>query len=403
MQDSARIPASIPSIPYGHQEIREEDIAAVEKILRSDFLTQGEAVPAFEQALCRYCGARYAVAVNSATSALHLACRALDVGPGDRVWTTPITFVASANCALYCGAEVDFVDIDGDTFNISCDALEEKLRQAKKANRLPKVVIPVHFAGRPVEQQRIGRLAEEYGFSVIEDASHAIGAVQDIKRGERVGGCHYSDITVFSFHPVKIITTGEGGAAMTNNPQLAEKMARLRSHGIIRNKEIEQEYGEWYYRQVDLGYNYRMTDIQAALGSSQLLRLEGYIKKRNELAKRYNRELASLPLTLPPFAAESISSWHLYVIRLGSPAVRKEVFAQLRKMGIGVNVHYIPLYHQPYYQRLGFERGYCPAAEEYYARAITLPLFAAMTGDEQDRVIGCLSFLIGNIYCTNRE
>lgn len=380
-------------IPYGRQDISEEDIQAVVDVLRSDFLTQGPAVPAFEQTLERYTGARHAVAVNSATSALHMACLAAGVGPGDWVWTSPVTFVASANCALYCGAKVDFVDIDLGTYNMSVEALAAKLEKAEKAGHLPKVVIPVHLCGEPCDMAGIKALSTRYGFRVIEDASHAIGARY---RADRVGKCTYSDIAVFSFHPVKIITTGEGGMALTNDPVLAERMRLLRSHGITRNSDAmtKPPEGSWYYEQIELGYNYRMTDIQAALGLSQMSRIDEFLSRRAFLADFYDRALADLPdVVLPARDPANRSAIHLYVIRLedtGRHAGRSRVFERLREAGIGVNVHYIPVYRQPYYQRAGFAEGYCPAAEEYYAGAISLPMFAGLTDEQQAQVVRAL-------------
>lgn len=379
-------------IPYGRQDISEADIQAVVEVLRSDFLTQGPAVPAFEDAVAAYCGALYAVAANSATSALHLACLALGVGPGDAVWTSPITFVASANCALYCGARVDFVDIDPFTYNLSVGCLADKLAQAEKSGCLPKVVIPVHLCGQPCDMAGIHALSQKYGFKVIEDASHAIGGRY---KGEHLGNCRYSDITVFSFHPVKIITTGEGGLALTNNGPLAKRMQRLRSHGITRDAAdmTHAPDGPWYYQQIDLGYNYRMTDIQAALGMSQMQRLEEFIGKRHALARRYEELLADLPVITPWQHPDSYSALHLYVIRLKLAEISKthrEVFDALRAAGIGVNLHYIPVYAQPYYKGLGFQAGYCPEAERYYASAISLPMYPGLTEEQQGRVAGAL-------------
>jgi UDP-4-amino-4,6-dideoxy-N-acetyl-beta-L-altrosamine transaminase len=382
-------------IPYGHQDIRQEDIDAVISVLRSDFLTQGPMVPRFETALCKYTGVGYAVAVNSGTSALHLACLALGVGKGDRVWTVPNTFVASANAALYCGAEVDFVDIDPVTFNISPVALEEKLRVAKRANRLPKVLIPVHFAGYPTAQKAIWQLTQRYGVRIIEDAAHAVGAERD---GEKVGSCRWSDITTFSFHPVKIITTGEGGAALTNDPELAGKMALLRSHGVQRDKKEQEVHGPWSYQQVALGFNYRMTDIQAALGCRQMTRIEEYVDRRNSLARVYKENLVDLALICPKSPREGRSAWHLYVIQVSDSSRRREIFEYLREEGIGVNVHYIPVYRQPWYQQLGFQPGYCPNAEKYYRRAITLPLFPTMTENEQEKIITSLQNALTSVH-----
>jgi len=379
-------------IPYGRQDISEADIQAVVEVLRSDFLTQGPAVPAFEQCVADYVHAGYAVAVNSATSALHIACLALDVRQGDVVWTTPITFVASANCALYCGARIDFVDIDPGTYNLSVERLAEKLALAKVAGKLPKAVIPVHLCGQPCDMAGIHALSQQYGFRIIEDASHAIGGKY---RGEPIGNCRYSDITIFSFHPVKIITTAEGGMAMTNDAYLAKRMQLLRSHGITRD-EADMTHapdGPWYYQQIELGYNYRMTDMQAALGVSQMRRLDDFVAKRHFLARRYDKLLADLPVTTPWQHADSYSGWHLYVIRLKLSGVTKshpDVFKAMRAAGIGVNLHYIPVYQQPYYEKLGFNAGYCQEAERYYAEAISLPMHSGLTEAQQDRVVSAL-------------
>lgn len=381
-------------IPYGRQEITDGDIESVVDVLRSDFLTQGPVIENFEKKVASYCGTSHALALNSATSALHLACLALDVGPGDVVWTSPITFVATSNCALYCGAEVDFVDIDPITYNMCCDALEDKLQKAKQNGKIPKVVIPVHLTGQSCDMEKIHRLSQEYGFRIIEDASHAVGG--SYKEG-KVGSCKYSDVCVFSFHPVKIITTGEGGMVLTNNSELMANMARLRSHGITRDPALmDQEDPEpWWYEQIELGLNYRMTEIQAALGLSQMDRIDKYVAVRNELAKRYDELLADLPLTTPMQAKDRYSSRHLYVIRLHLSEIgktRREVFESLRSNGIGVQVHYIPVPSQPYYKNLGFSDADYPNGLKYYQEAISLPLFPTMTIVQQDIVI---SMLIG--------
>lgn len=381
-----------PMIPYGRQDISEDDIQAVVDILRSDFLTQGPSVVAFENAVAGYCQAQYAVSANSATSALHLACLALDVGKGDRVWTSPITFVASANCALYCGAEVDFVDIDRDTNNLSVERLAEKLEQASKTGHLPKVVIPVHLCGQSCDMAAIYALGQHYGFKIIEDAAHAIGGKY---RNAPIGNCRYSDITVFSFHPVKIITTGEGGMALTNDIQLAKRMQRLRSHGITRDAAdmTHESDGAWYYQQLDLGFNYRMTDLQAALGLSQLQRLDEFVAGRHAIAGRYDNSLTGQPVVTPWQDPHSYSAYHLYVIRLKLNEIKKtrrEIFDALRAVGIGVNLHYIPVYHQPYYAQMGFAPGLCPEAEQYYSQAISLPMYSAMTVGQQDHVVTAL-------------
>jgi UDP-4-amino-4,6-dideoxy-N-acetyl-beta-L-altrosamine transaminase len=380
-------------IPYGRQHITQADIDAVTEVLQSDFLTQGPAVPAFEQRLCDLVGAQHAIAVNSATSALHIACLALGVGPGSRVWTSPLSFVASANCARYCGANVDFVDIEPDSGNMAVDKLRQKLEAARSNDALPQVVIPVHLAGASCDMQQIHYLSKEFGFSIIEDASHAVGAsYQD----EAVGNCRYSDITVFSFHPVKIITTAEGGMAMTNDVALADKMRLLRSHGISRdeNQMTEPSHGAWYYQQLLLGFNYRMTDIQAALGLSQSMRLLPIIQKRQLLAANYQRLLSPLPLELPALDDDNISAWHLYIIRLNDKSKRKAVFDGLRAAGIGVNVHYIPIHTQPYYQQLGFDWGDFPLAEDFYERIISLPMFPELSGEQQQYIADKLAELL---------
>ena len=373
-------------IPYGRQDISQQDIDAVDAVLRSDFLTQGPAVPRFEAALKAATGAEYAIAVNSATSALHIACMALDLGPGDWLWTVPNTFVASANCAIYCGAEVDFVDIDPATYGMCPVALAEKLAQAEAQGRLPKILIPVHFAGQSTDMAAISALARRYGVRLIEDASHAIGASY---KGRPVGDCAFSDICIFSFHPVKIVTTAEGGAATTNDPVLAQRMELHRSHGVTRDPALMQgeSPGGWYYEQVALGYNYRMTELQAALGASQMTRLEEFVTRRNALAQRYDAILAGLPLIVPAQHPETRSAYHLYPVQVED---RARVFAHLRAQGIGVNVHYIPVHTQPFYRARGFDWGDFPQAEAYYRRAISIPLYAQLTEADQDRVVTVL-------------
>jgi len=369
-------------IPYGRQTISEADIQAVVDVLRSDFLTQGPAVPGFESSVA-----------HSATSALHIACLALRLGKGDRVWTSPITFVASANCALYCGAQIDFVDIDPQTYNMSVECLTDKLAQAEINGCLPKVVIPVHLCGQSCDMEAIYRLSKQYGFKIIEDASHAIGGKY---RGETIGNGRYSDITVFSFHPVKIITAGEGGMALTNDPCLAKRMKLLRSHGITSDAaDMISRPSEqlWFYQQIDLGFNYRMTDIHAALGLSQMRRLDEFVTLRHAIARRYDEMFSDLPMAIPFQHPDCYSAFHLYIIRLKFEQIGKthrDVFDALRSAGIGVNLHYIPIYLQPYYQRLGFKPGYCPEAERYYAEIISLPMFPALTATEQDQVVNAL-------------
>lgn len=380
-------------IPYGRQDINEADIDAVIAVLRSDYLTQGTVVPAFEEAVASYCAAQHAVAVNSATSALHIACLALGVGKGDVVWTTPITFVASANCALYCGATVDFVDIDPKTYNLSVDRLSEKLAAAKKSGNLPKVVIPVHLCGQACDMASIHALGQQYGFKIIEDASHAISGRY---KGEPIGNCRYSDIAVFSFHPVKIITSGEGGMALTNDPLLAQRLRLLRSHGItsdaahMKSRPAEEI---WNYQQISLGFNYRMTDIHAALGLSQMKRIGEFVVRRHIIAKRYDEVLSSLPIITPWQHPDSYSSYHLYVIRLKSDefgSSQRQVYERLRSAGILVNLHYIPVYRQPYYEQMGFTEGYCPEAERFYSEVISIPMYPGLSSSDQDCVISAL-------------
>jgi UDP-4-amino-4,6-dideoxy-N-acetyl-beta-L-altrosamine transaminase len=384
-------------IPYGRQDISEEDIQAVIEVLQSEYLTQGPAVPAFEKAVASYCGVQYGVAVNSATSALHIACLALGVAEGDYVWTSPISFVASSNCALYCGATVDFVDIDPLTYNMSVDNLTSKLEAAKKEGKLPKVVIPVHLSGQSCDMKSIHALSKKYGFKVIEDASHAIGGKY---LGEPVGNCRYSDITVFSFHPVKIITTGEGGMALTNDLVLANKMTKFRSHGITRVPEEMTcpPHGPWYYQQLDLGFNYRMTDMQAALGLSQMKRIDEFVSKRHEIAKKYDELLADCWLTLPFQHSDSYSAFHLYIIRLKTNETKfshREIFDRLRNNGILVNLHYIPIYTHPYYEAIGYNRNDFPEAESYYSEAISIPMYATLTESEQQFVVDSIKKPLG--------
>ena len=378
-----------PYIPYGRQDITQGDIDAVIEVLKSDFLTQGPCVPRFEKAVSMYCNSKYAMAVNSATSALHLACLSLGLGVDDWLWTSPITFVASANCGLYCGAKVDFVDIDPITYNLCPKALKKKLIQAEKLGKLPKIVIPVHLCGQSCDMKAIHALSEEYNFKIIEDASHAIGSKY---LNKAVGNCKYSDITIFSFHPVKIITTGEGGMALTNSARLAERISLLRSHGITRNPSqmTHESDGDWYYQQVDLGFNYRMTDMQAALGLSQLRRLDGYIARRHNIANRYNELLSDFPLIIPYQHSDNYSAFHLYIIRLKDNKKHKQIFEHLRKENIGVNLHYIPVHTQPYYRQMDIEFTDLEQSESYYKDAISLPLYPAMTEQQQDFVIESL-------------
>jgi UDP-4-amino-4,6-dideoxy-N-acetyl-beta-L-altrosamine transaminase len=379
-------------IPYGKQDINQADIDSVVDVLKSDFLTQGPQVPLFENTVASHCDAKYAVAVNSATSALHIACLSLGLKEGDWLWTSPNSFVASANCGIYCGAKVDFVDIDTQTYNLSVTELEKKLIQAKQEGKLPKIVIPVHFAGQSCNMKKIHSLSKEYGFSIIEDASHAIGGKY---LNKPIGGCQYSDITVFSFHPVKIITTAEGGLATTNNEELAEYMRLFRGHGITRNPNLmtKSTEGDWYYQQVDLGFNYRMTELQATLGVSQMRRLDEFIAKRHTLKERYNFLLSGMPIVTPFQDKDSYSAMHLYPIQIDLDQVsknREQIFNKLRNDGIGVNVHYIPIHTQPYYQKFGFKDGDFPDSESYYSKVISLPLTHVMEIKQQDKVINSL-------------
>ncbi len=383
-------------IPYGRQHIEEDDIRAVVEVLKSDRLTQGPVIEEFERAVASYCGAKYAVAVSSGTAALHLACLAAGLGPGDLLWTSPNTFVASANCALYCGARVDFVDINHRTYNMDVAKLTEKLETAARRDQLPKVVVPVHFAGQSCEMAAIRELADKYGFTVIEDACHALGGHY---RRTKVGSCAFSEMTVFSFHPVKIITTGEGGMILTNRKDLYEKLLRLRTHGITRDPVLMEgeTHGLWYYQQIELGFNYRMTDIQAALGLAQLRKVEKFVERRRYLAEKYNEELRDLPVALPWQDPDAYSAYHLYVLRLHLEELkksRKQIFQELRAAGINVNVHYIPVHTQPYYKKLGFKTGDFPEAEEYYREAISLPLYYGLHDGDQDFVIAKLQEII---------
>ena len=379
-------------IYYGKQSIDEADIQAVEEVLRSDFLTQGPAIEKFERSVAAYCGVKYAVAVTNATSALHIACLAAGLGKGDILWTSPITFVASANCGLYCGASVDFVDIDEKTYNMSVNALEEKLRQAKKENKLPKIVVPVHLAGQSCDMRRIRELSETYGFMVLEDASHGVGA--DYLK-TKVGSCTFSDMAVFSFHPVKIITTGEGGMVLTNDKDLYERLILLRSHGITRDpaKMTHEADGPWYYQQIALGFNYRMTDMQAALGASQMTRLDAFVARRRELAARYNALLKDFPLVTPDVMKGADPSWHIYIVRMVFGQIgktKRQIFEEMKERGVVLNLHYIPVHRQPYYEKLGFRQGDFPHSEKYYEEAFTLPLYYSLANDEQDYIVESL-------------
>ena len=381
-------------IPYGRQEITQADIDTVTAVLRSDFLTQGPTISKFEQAISNYCSVDYGIAVNSATSALHIACLALGLGPGDWLWTSPNTFVASANCALYCGAKVDFVDIDPRTYNLCPQKLEQKLIQAEQNGTLPKVVIPVHFAGQSCDMSAIHMLGQKYGFKIIEDASHAIGASYG---DPKVGSCVYSDITVFSFHPVKIITTGEGGMAMTNDDVLMDRMRRLRTHGIVTDKSLMHQRPAdeiWNYQQIELGFNYRMTDIQAALGLSQLSRLDEFISCRHKVARQYDDRLSSLPIMTPYQAQNSCSSYHLYPIRICKDECRKtqrQVYDLLWEKGVAANLHYIPIHRQPFYEKLGFNVGDFPEAEQFHREVITMPIYSTFETNQQEFVITALT------------
>ncbi len=379
-------------IPYGKQDISQDDINAVVRVLRSDFLTQGPVVPEFEKQVATYCGAKHAQAVNSATSALHIACMALGLGQGDWLWTSPITFVASANCGLYCGAQVDFVDIDPRTYNLCPVALERKLLSAQTNGKLPKVVVAVHLAGQPCNMKALHTLAQRFGFKLIEDASHAIGGCYE---GEPIGSCRYSDITVFSFHPVKVITTAEGGMVLTQSDALAQRMALFRSHGITRDPEqmTRAPDGPWYYQQIELGYNYRMTELQAALGVTQMQRLDMFVSRRHALAKRYDEALTDLPVVTPWQHPDGYSGLHLYVVRLKLDQIKSthvEVFEKLRALGVGVNLHYIPVHLQPFYQQMGFKLGDFPEAERYYSETISLPMYPLLTDAQQDAVVSTL-------------
>jgi len=381
-------------IPYSRQEITEDDISEIQKVLRSDFLTQGPVVQKFENSVANYCNTSNAIAVNSATSALHIACLALGLGPGDWLWTSPNSFVASSNCGLYCGASIDFVDIDSKTYNMCINALSEKLNNAEKLGKLPKIVVPVHFAGQPCDMTAIHDLSKRYGFKIIEDASHAIGSRYN--KIIKVGSCAHSDITVFSFHPVKIITSGEGGIALTNNKEIAKKLYRLRTHGITRDKIKMTKRSKdeiWNYQQTDLGYNYRMNDIQAALGLNQIKRLDLYIKRRHQIAKFYDYELRNLSFTIPFQAPDTYSSYHLYPILVGFNSnfvSQKKVYSKLRENDIGANLHYIPIHRQPYYERLGFKKNDFPVAEKFHKETISIPIYPTLQLEQQTKIVNVL-------------
>tara|TARA_B100000427_G_scaffold329152_1_gene344283 strand:+ start:1503 stop:2669 length:1167 start_codon:yes stop_codon:yes gene_type:complete len=386
-------------IPYGRQNISQEDVKAVSDVLKSDFLTQGNAVPEFENKVSEYCNVNFAFAVNSATSALHISCLALDVGPNDIVWTSAVSFVASANCALYCGASIDFVDIDANTYNMCVKSLSAKLEQASKSGKLPKVVIPVHLTGQPCEMEEIYKLSKKYKFKIIEDASHAIGARY---KNTKIGDCKYSDIAVFSFHPVKIITTGEGGMVTTNDKKIAEKLSLYRTHGITRDESAMQNIpdGPWYYEQIKLGFNYRMTDIQAALGVSQMNRLDSFLQKRHEIFDRYNEYFQDLPVIKTPWQnKDSYSSLHLYVIRVDNSKSKmnhKALFNHLRDNNIGVNIHYIPIYRQPFYSKLGFNFSDFPESEKYYSEAISIPIYPDLEEKSQEFIYKLIKSQVGS-------
>jgi len=380
------------SIPYGKQLIDKDDINSVIEVLKSDWITQGPKVEEFENSISRYCNSKYAVAVNSATSALHIACRALELKSGDILWTSPNSFVASANCGLYCDSIIDFVDIDPLTYNMSIDKLEKKLINAESSNSLPKVIIPVHFAGQSCDMQRLHSLSKKYNFKILEDASHALGASY---KDYKVGSCKYSDITVFSFHPVKIITTGEGGVATTNSSILQKRMTLFRSHGITKeNIRSSSDVGAWSYEQIDLGYNYRLSDINAALGCSQIKKIDEFVKKRNSIAQKYNIEFNKLSIGLPTIESFNYSSWHLYPITLESSHIRKYIYEELRKRNINTNIHYIPIHTQPYFRKLGFKVGDFPESEKYYSKTLSLPIFPALPNSHQSYVIDTIKDLL---------
>jgi len=383
-------------IPYARQSIDQSDISAVVEVLQSDWLTQGPLVERFEQAIAQRCGAGHAVAICNATAGLHLACLAAGLGSGDWLWTSPISFVASANCGRYCGASVDFVDIDPYTWTIDAAALALKLEQADRQGRLPKVVVAVAFAGQSADMRTIKALAHQYGFTLIEDAAHAVGARY---AGVAVGSGEFADMTVFSFHPVKIITSAEGGMVLTNRADLAQRLRLLRGHGVTRDsgQMTEESHGAWYYQQLELGFNYRITDLQAALGLSQLARLDDFLVRRQALAARYQQLLAGLPVGVQAPQAEAESAWHLFVVRLQGDNLQRshrEVFDGMRAAGVGVNLHYIPIHLQPYYRELGFKPGDFPQAEAYYAGALSLPMYPGLSDAQQDHVVDSLRGLL---------
>lgn len=381
-------------IPYGHQAIGEEDIASVVEVLRSDWITQGPKIEEFESAVADYCGAKYGVAFSSGTAALHAACAAVEIGPEDEVITTPLTFVATANAVIYQGGRPVFADIDPLTLNIDPAKIEGQISKKTKA------IIPVHFGGLPCDMRKINRIGREQSLVIIEDACHALGAKLRTPNGwDRIGSCCYSDMVVFSLHPVKQITTGEGGMVLTNSAELAERLRRFRHHGIRRDCSEAASEGPWYYEMVDLGFNYRMTDFQSALGLSQLSRLNDFLTRRQVIAERYRENLRGLGLAFQEWDSSRYNhAWHLFVVQLPLKelrASRRMIFEALTSLGIGVNVHYNPVYLNPYYRNLGYKRGECPVAEGYYERALTLPLYPKMTDADQERVITAISDLLG--------
>ncbi len=378
-------------IPYSRQSINENDINEVIKVLKSEMITQGPIVEKFEKTICSYTSSNYSVLTNSATSALHISCLALGLSKGDILWTSPNSYVASANVGLLCNAKVDFVDIDPENYNMCPTALSIKLKNAEKLGQLPKIVMPVHFAGQSCDMIKIKKLSEKYGFKIIEDASHAIGGSYN---NTKIGSCRFSDITVFSFHPVKIITTAEGGCAITNNEEIFEKLKLLSSHGVTRNPKFmaEKNSDKWVYDQISIGFNYRMSDMNAALGLSQLLRIDCFLKKRNKIAKKYFQQLKNIDLKLPKQEDYNLSAFHLFPIQVKN---RKRIYELFHQNDIKVNVHYRPIHTQPFWQKRGFKSGLFPNSEFYYSQAISLPIFYDLNDELQDNVIKILqnSFL----------